>query len=73
MKLNKTRLSVALTPKLYNAIQHDSETYGISMASYCAFIVGQYYATKERMLDATQLQLNDIMVQIANDKKDIIE
>lgn len=69
MKLNKTRLSVALTPKLYNAIEHDAETYGISMAAYCSFIIGQYYSTKERMLEATQMQMNDVMNAMSNDLK----
>jgi len=65
----KTRLTLALVPALYDSIEKDAATYGISMSAYCTFIVGQYYSTKERMLESSNEKLNDLMNGMANDLK----
>lgn len=63
----KTRLSVSLAQHLYEALEKDAQEYGVSLASYCSFIIGQHYATKERMLQGVNNQVNDIMAQMKND------
>ena len=66
-RTTKTRISIPFTPQMYNAIAADAEMYGISLSAYCSFILGQYYATKERMMSGTENNLIETMNAMQRD------
>ena len=61
---SKVRLSVPFSPMLYREIEKESEALGVSMSSMVAFIVGQYLASKNTMMNSAKQILESQISQL---------
>lgn len=63
MKTSKIRISVPIAPELALAIEYEAKKIGVSEATYCAFIIGQYISTQSKVYSL----INDKVVTLMQD------
>lgn len=68
-RAKKLRLSVPFSTELYKAIEIESKGLGVSMSSMVAFIVGNYIASKNTLLNNLNDALSEQLQKAIDQKK----
>lgn len=68
-KSNKKRVNITMSNELFDALQEHTKKMGISMSSYCTFVLANNLQVTNQTIDAVTSKISDFVsnIMIAGD------